>query len=396
MARYTGDGSTVQAVTYNTYDEINFPQKDYDTHDAVTVEGTDPWKFTVPTGKDGKYHISSYIQFVGTTWNANTRVIFDIYKNGIADGNHAARLAMRQNYDNVSNSNSSYFMAIWGSATIDLDAGDEVYITANHNHQPDTDLNLNTDPEKVWVTIEQLNENTGGPTGPQGDAGAASATGATGPQGPTGPTGPQGDTGADSTITGPTGPQGPTGPTGPQGDTGSQGPTGPTGPQGAASTVTGPTGPAGTGAGSVSCKYSTNAGQTISHDSTTVVDFEDKIWDTHDAVTVGGTDTWKFTCPSAGYYLVTATVQFADDGDWDTQDSLQMYVYVNGANEHRIISDGYASPVSYQMCDKLVTMVQLAVDDELDIRVYHNADNDVSLYANSDANSVSIHQLLAL
>lgn len=64
-----------------------------------------------------------------------------------------------------------------------------------------------------------------------------------------------------------------------------------------------------------SAVYSTNAGQSIASGAPGVtVDFEDKSFDTHNAVTTGA--NWVFTVPAgcSGKYLVTSTIQFAFTG----------------------------------------------------------------------------------
>jgi len=75
----------------------------------------------------------------------------------------------------------------------------------------------------------------------------------------------------------------------------------------------------------VYAKYNTNAGQSITNSSGTfnVVDFEDKITDTHSAVTTGS--SWKFTAPITGYYQVNCSLEFASSA-WTTGDGLRISV----------------------------------------------------------------------
>ena len=58
-------------------------------------------------------------------------------------------------------------------------------------------------------------------------------------------------------------------------------------------------------------RYSTNAGQSISHNTLTIVDFEDQDFGDDDGhVTIGA--AWKYTVPSVGRYWVSAVIQFAN------------------------------------------------------------------------------------
>lgn len=78
----------------------------------------------------------------------------------------------------------------------------------------------------------------------------------------------------------------------------------------------------------IGARYTTNAGQSINTSSTTRVDFEDEVYDTHDAVTVGG--SWKFTAPIDGYYHVTARVLFTSSDTWAENEVCQLVLYKNG------------------------------------------------------------------
>lgn len=196
-----------------------------------------------------------------------------------------------------------------------------------------------------------------GPTGPQGlqgVAGVAGPTGAAGPQGATGAQGPTGLTGA----TGATGPQGAQGLTGATGATGLQGPTGPaginwrgtwaTGTSYAASdavyysgssyrcttAVSSPASPdtdaahwfllaqkgadgaaggGGGGGASVATRMYCTAAFTPTANASNILPLDTVAFDTSS----GSTDVTnhKITPKTAGYYLVTAQIQFASSAN---------------------------------------------------------------------------------
>lgn len=64
----------------------------------------------------------------------------------------------------------------------------------------------------------------------------------------------------------------------------------------------------------VAAIYNTDAGQSIPNSEPTIVNFDTKVQDTHNAVTTG--TAWKFTAPVAGFYQVTGVVLFTGTTTW--------------------------------------------------------------------------------
>jgi hypothetical protein len=168
------------------------------------------------------------------------------------------------------------------------------------------------------------------------------------------------------TLTGPTGAS-ITGPTGPSG-------TSVTGPTGS----TGPTGPEGGGTGTISgspcsAEYSTNTGHIVPTGATgVIIDFEDEIYDSDDAVTVGS--GWKFTCPTgkAGTYLISFHTTFGD-----SQGPIRAYLEKNGSVDHTVLY-GENTVVSNIIVNGS-TQIELAESDYISLRLI----NPIASYANS-------------
>ncbi len=55
-------------------------------------------------------------------------------------------------------------------------------------------------------------------------------------------------------------------------------------------------------------RYETNVTTSVANTGDTLIDFEDKVFDSHNAVTVGA--SWKFTAPVAGIYQISSNNQF--------------------------------------------------------------------------------------
>lgn len=67
-----------QSVPNGPFTVLNYNTKDYDTDNAVTVGAA--WKFTVPAGKGGKYHMTASVNAVGCP--VFTELFFVAWLNG--------------------------------------------------------------------------------------------------------------------------------------------------------------------------------------------------------------------------------------------------------------------------------------------------------------------------
>jgi hypothetical protein len=140
----------------------------------------------------------------------------------------------------------------------------------------------------------------------------------------------------------------------------------------------------------VSATYSTDAGQSIANGSVVVVNFEDRTYDTHNAVTIGA--SWVFTVPVAGYYIVTAKVLF-DDASFTTA-PLDLYVYKNigGADTQLAVLDTVdpiAAGTARISLNGSYTAI-FAKGDTISIKVDHGESAARSLRAATTSNYVNI------
>lgn len=139
----------------------------------------------------------------------------------------------------------------------------------------------------------------------------------------------------------------------------------------------------------VVARYTTNAGQSIPNNTVTVVNYEDQDFDPRSAVTVGA--GWVFTCPVAGYYLVTAKVQFAASTAWANGELLALDVYVAAAQVARVFANEMlGSTASAEASAQGNTIVHLDKGDTLDIRVLQVSGGARTLTADGNENHVSI------
>lgn len=149
-------------------------------------------------------------------------------------------------------------------------------------------------------------------------------------------------------------------------------------------------------ADSVAASYTSNSGQSIPNNAVTIVDFEDKDYDTFNAVTTGA--SWKFTAPMAGVYSFKVAVTFDSATGWDIGEIEELLLYKNGSlvreldlNE-MLTSDSSAS-ATFQKGLRGSADLKLVAGDYIDIRTYQTSGTAKTLYANTNNNFISIARL---
>lgn len=136
----------------------------------------------------------------------------------------------------------------------------------------------------------------------------------------------------------------------------------------------------------VAAIYDTVSGQTLTTTTNTIIDYDNKILDTHNAVTTGA--SWKFVTPISGLYLVSAQYLLIDSSGTITGDErVDIDILVDGSpvirRDHR--QNGANSPdVS------IVRPIQLLAGQEVQVRGFQNSGGSLSLSIGSEFNWISI------
>jgi hypothetical protein len=142
----------------------------------------------------------------------------------------------------------------------------------------------------------------------------------------------------------------------------------------------------------VAAIYKTASGQSISHNIPTVVDFNIRELDTHNAVTTGA--NWRFTAPVGGLYVVHVAVLFTSTTAWSDGEIGALILNRNGSDIAVLNrKDNYGSATSLHMQLSGSTALYLAAGDYIDIRVYQTSGVTLSFYTDSLFNRVSIHRV---
>ena len=142
----------------------------------------------------------------------------------------------------------------------------------------------------------------------------------------------------------------------------------------------------------ISAVYNTNSVNTVANNSETILDFEDKVKDSHNAVTTGA--AWKFTVPSPGDYHISANFNVSFASSLDAGEQYSVRIYKNGSavaiwylNSSVAANGSYPTQISRIIPD-------LIAGDYLDIRVYQNSGGNMTLYTTYGySNGISIYKL---
>ena len=140
----------------------------------------------------------------------------------------------------------------------------------------------------------------------------------------------------------------------------------------------------------VAARYTTDAGQVIPDNTTTIVNFEDKDFDTHNAVTTGA--SWVFTAPISGFYNVTSKLIFAGESV-TVNDSVRLALKVNTV-DGQVIGDFHGNASGTYSLDILGSgLVELNAGDTLSVTCFNNAGGSHTLVPTGTRNWVAINKV---
>lgn len=143
--------------------------------------------------------------------------------------------------------------------------------------------------------------------------------------------------------------------------------------------------------GLTAARFTTNTALSVANTGDTLVDFEDKDFDTTGSVTVGG--SWKFTSPKSAYYSIDAQVSFTGAVYTDTNRGI-LKLYKNGSVYCNLGREVVETTNSISIAVRGTTSIYLAKGDYVDVRVENNrAGGATSLVADAAYNYVNILEI---
>jgi len=145
---------------------------------------------------------------------------------------------------------------------------------------------------------------------------------------------------------------------------------------------------------SVVARYKRTGGsQSISTATQTIINFDTKDFDSHNAVTTGG--SWKFTSPSPGTYRVSAFATQNMPNCTITAEQANLTLFKNGAAYAQIA--GFHCPATANIVAPLSgsTTVKLLAGDYVDLQVYQDSGSSQNLDGSASGNftHVSIERI---
>jgi|GEM_PF-1951714 len=118
--------------------------------------------------------------------------------------------------------------------------------------------------------------------------------------------------------------------------------------------------------------YNTNAATSLaSGGSAKIVDFEDRVTDTHNAVTTGV--SWKFTAPISDYYTCSFGVGLQSSPGWSGAEGFICYFYKNGVVHTEFYDYPNGGGVDIRTSISNTRVIYLAKGDTVDVRTFQNS-----------------------
>jgi len=136
-------------------------------------------------------------------------------------------------------------------------------------------------------------------------------------------------------------------------------------------------------------KYQETAQPTIPNLTGTIVNFDTKVTDTYNAVTVGS--NWKFVVPVTGYYFVEASCLFNNTINWALTKTGLLDVYKNDVlNAHLQRIDNLEAGSNLFMNLIGSTIIQANAGDTIQIYITQQTGGNLQMNGDSNHNYITI------
>jgi len=141
---------------------------------------------------------------------------------------------------------------------------------------------------------------------------------------------------------------------------------------------------------SVNARYTTNAGQSISNASLTIIDFEDKDYDSHSSVTTGA--SWKFAAKISGKYRISSNLTTTSTGNFSAAEYIENRIYKNGSIYAAKLQSDFNGSTSNKSV-QISASINLLAGDYIDIREYQTSGGSMPLESASGYNWIDIERV---
>lgn len=138
----------------------------------------------------------------------------------------------------------------------------------------------------------------------------------------------------------------------------------------------------------IHANYTTNTAQSMGSGTPTPVDFEDKVADTHNAVTVGG--GWVFTAPESRVYHISAAVGLTGSAAWAVGETTTLMLYVNGSSVRHLDTDDAHESSTLALTMSGATTYYVPAGQTIQIAVDQGSGSSINTDGNANKCWVSI------
>jgi hypothetical protein len=137
---------------------------------------------------------------------------------------------------------------------------------------------------------------------------------------------------------------------------------------------------------SITCKYTTTAGSSFTDGVAAIVDFGTKEFDSHSAVTTGG--SWKFTAPVSGVYTINGHIGFNIPSS--TRYQITALLRKNGTETNRCLISTTQNSANTAMGLPFTFMLKLNAGDYIDLQAIQDSGASRNLLTNAGLNAINI------
>ncbi len=140
----------------------------------------------------------------------------------------------------------------------------------------------------------------------------------------------------------------------------------------------------------VAARYTSTAGQSIPSSSATIIDFGTKDYDSHSAVTTGG--SWKFTAPVSGKYSVKSYIQY-NGASFTNGNGVTLDLHKNGTFLSRLLLVDVPKTATQTITLSGTDTISLNAGDYIDVRTIQSEGTNRSLTTTAGLVRVSIERI---
>lgn len=147
------------------------------------------------------------------------------------------------------------------------------------------------------------------------------------------------------------------------------------------------------GAVGVFARYKKSGAQTLTNNTTAIINFQTQDYDTLSRVATGA--AWKFTAGTngTGKYLVAATLLTTHTSIWGVNEKINMAVYKNGTL-YATLDEQHAQAVGdYEVGLHGVTLVPMNTSDYIDVRCVQDSGGNVAIQGSVNNCHIAIARL---